>query len=361
MYFLAVCSLVVCLGQIQSAPKLICYYENWFSYPSHGKGQMFPKDIDNTLCTHRVYGYNSVLPSAEVNNTDPWLETSTQYHQLYDWGHLKGEDKSLIAIGGFTFAQYLTYATANPTLFTTNMVNFLKKYNLDGVVLEWSSVAWKYEYMESYVTLLKHLKEAFAQDKYILASIIAADQPGYDITSVAKQVDFVIVQSFDYHGSWNTEVGHASALEDQKISVNRWVENGLPADKAIVTVPAYGHTWTLSDTTKTDVGAPASGPGTVGPFTNSTGKLGVNEMMLRLKDDPSWSRKEDIPAGAAYYVKGDQWVSIEDEKTAEVKGKWVKSAGLAGIAVQAVNNDDFNALGSTIKFPLLRALIKGFQ
>ncbi|CAG2107848.1 unnamed protein product [Medioppia subpectinata] len=358
---LAVCMLLVCLGQLHAEPKILCYYESWFAYPSHGAGAMQVKQFDNTLCTHRIYGYNGVSSSAEVLISDPWLETSTTYHQLYDWGHDKGSDLSLMGIGGFNFALNLTYAAQNPTIFTTSLVNHLKTYALDGAVIEWSSNHWKYEYMADYVTLLKHLKEAFAPNKWVLGTVLAADQPGYDIKSVAEQVDLIIIQSFDYHGSWNTEVGHSSAIEDQKISVNRWVENGATKEKTIVTVPAYGHTWTLTDTTKTDPGSPAKGAGTKGPFTDSPGKLGVNELMLRLKDDPTgWTRKEDGALGAAYYYKGDQWVSIEDTKTAEAKGAWVKSAGLGGIAVQAINNDDFNGLASTTKFPLTQAIKKGY-
>ncbi|CAG2118705.1 unnamed protein product, partial [Medioppia subpectinata] len=282
--------------------------------------------------------------------------------QLYDWGHNKGSDLSLMGIGGYTASKDLHYATENPTLFTTNVVAFLKKYALDGLVIEWSANNWNYEYMEAYVTLLKHLKEAFAANKFVLGTVVAANMPGYDIKSVAEQVDLVIVQAYDYHGSWNTEVGHASAIEDQKMTITQWISNGAPAEKLIVTVPAYGHTWTLTDPTKTDPGSPASGPGNKRPFTDTPGKIGYNEFALLLKDDPTgWHRFDDGAVGAAYYVKGNQWVSIEDVKTAEAKGQWVKTAGLGGIAEMAVNNDDFNAIASPTKFPLLKAFAKSMQ
>jgi len=40
----------------------------------------------------------------------------------------------------------------------------------------------------------------------------------------------------------------------------------------------YAHTWILADPTKTDIGAEATGPGKMGPWSQSEGKLFYNEV-----------------------------------------------------------------------------------
>ena len=40
-------------------------------------------------------------------------------------------------------------------------------------------------------------------------------------------------------------------------------------DKMVLGIGSYGHTYTLSDSTNTDIGAPVSGPGNKGPYTQN--------------------------------------------------------------------------------------------
>lgn len=45
-------------------------------------------------------------------------------------------------------------------------------------------------------------------------------------------------------------------------------------------VPFYGCTFTLSDPTKTVVGSLNDGPGLSGPYTNTPGSMGFNEVSI---------------------------------------------------------------------------------
>jgi chitinase len=355
---------LVCIGLSNCVkdPKVVCYYESWFAYPdSHGKGTMDIKDIDSSACTHIVYGYLGVTSSADVSILDTTLVT--QYHQFENLLKYKGADKVLVAIGGFNHAAELKYAVQNPTIFSSNVQTFLKKYSFDGIVIEWSSSAWSGEYMKDLVALLAHLKTDFA-GKYVLGSIVAAEQPSYDIKGVAENVDFVSVQTFDYHGSWNTEVGHGAALEDIERSMNRWADS-LDADlysKLLITLPFYGHTWILMDPKEHDIGAKAKTTGQpVGPFTQQPGKYAYNEVLLKIKDSPTgWSKVEDPKAGGTYFYKDDLWITVEDEANVKAKTNWATSAGFGGVSVQAINNDDFNGLVGK-KHPLLTAVNDGLN
>lgn len=57
-----------------------------------------------------------------------------------------------------------------------------------------------------------------------------------------------------------------------------WLQRGTPANKLILGMPTYGRSFTLASPSDTGVGAPATGPGTPGPFTNQGGLLAYYEV-----------------------------------------------------------------------------------
>jgi GH18 family chitinase len=56
-------------------------------------------------------------------------------------------------------------------------------------------------------------------------------------------------------------------------AVNYWLSGGMPASKLIVGLASYGRSWTLSRSTSTGMGAPATGAGAQGPVTLEAGFL----------------------------------------------------------------------------------------
>ncbi|CAG2179871.1 unnamed protein product [Oppiella nova] len=144
--------------------------------------------------------------------------------------------------------------------------------------------------------------------------------------------------------------------------MSEWVNVGAPKDKLVMTLPFFGLSWTLVNEKQNGVNDPTKGRGIAGPFLSEPGKLGYNEMAVAFKNDSSgWVITTYGNNSWQYATKGDQWVSYETPATCETKAKWVARNGFAGVAVMAVNNDDFNALASPMRHPLLTAVNKGLH
>lgn len=60
------------------------------------------------------------------------------------------------------------------------------------------------------------------------------------------------------------------------------MKQGAPKEKLMIGMPTYGRSFTLVDKEKFDIGAPASGGGTSGNFTNESGFLSYYEVLQTL-------------------------------------------------------------------------------
>lgn len=97
----------------------------------------------------------------------------------------------------------------------------------------------------------------------------------------------------------------------QDACVRYWLKSGCPPEKLIVGVPSYGRTFTLANTNQYDLGAPARGPGTAGPYTREAGMLGYNEICVLIKEG-GWTITRSEGHYVPYAFKNDQWVGYDD-------------------------------------------------
>lgn len=262
--------------------------------------------------------------------------------------------------------------------FVASVVDFLGRYNFDGLDLDWEYPGARggYSYdKQNFVKLLRELKEAFRPANYMLTAAVSAGKwfidPAYDIKEVSKQLDLINLMAYDYHGGWETKTGmnaplfhspvHDLSKEEAQLnvnwSVNYWLSQGAPAEKIMLGVGSYGRSFTLDKSQVNGINAPASQKGQAGPYTREPGSLGYNEICEAFQRSPqSWTIVRDPDYLAPYAYNDRQWVGYDDQQSLALKAQFAKSMGLGGMMMWSIETDDFLGRCHGEKYPLLNTI-----
>jgi len=144
--------------------------------------------------------------------------------------------------------------------------------------------------------LVAELKAEFEPRGWIISASVspsaAVIDQGYDVASLTKNLDMLIVSSYDYHGNWDGRTGHVAPLYTHSKTRSEAVNNnvnytvhyllslGAEKKKMVVGMPFYGNTFQLRDLNDTGLDAPSMGPGKPGRFSRTGGFLPYYEVSL---------------------------------------------------------------------------------
>lgn len=121
-------------------------------------------------------------------------------------------------------------------------------------------------------------------------------------------------------------------------AVNYWLNNGCPKEKLILGIPTYGQTFTLANANENQVGALATGPGSIGSFVPVVGFLGFNEICFKHSE---WTHNWEWDQMVPYAVKNNQWVGYDDIESVTIKLNYILHHDLGGAMFWSLENDDF--------------------
>jgi chitodextrinase len=208
--------------------------------------------VQYSKLTHINYAF--VLPTASGGLQS--VENPGKLQSLVSLAHANGV-KVLISVGGWNDGndsgfETLAAASGTRTTFTTNIMNFVSQYNLDGADIDW-------EYPDAgtsasnYVLLMTQLATALhAQGKLLTAAVVGTGGDGVN-SSVFSQVDFLNLMAYDYNNYDHSTYTYATQ------SINYWKGKGLPAAKTVLGVPFYGRpSWESYATIIANGGSPYS-------------------------------------------------------------------------------------------------------
>ncbi|UXI16054.1 hypothetical protein NH340_JMT01997 [Sarcoptes scabiei] len=371
----------------ESNARIVCYFTNW-SHKRPGQGQFTPEHLDPHLCTHIIYAFANLNHEFKLIPSEPNDEIANGlYERILALKSKNPKLKIMIAVGGWMMGpipfRTLTESSYRQTLFTFNVIEFLRKKGFDGLDLCWEFPRGV-EDKERYTKLLKELRETFdgeakgsGKPRLLLSAAVPASfeavNSGYDVPEVNKYLDFMNIMTYDFHGDWEKNVNHnsplfaiAAASEYQKkltvdFSINEWVRKGASREKIVVGLPTYGRSFTLASPNLTDIGDPAIKGGVPGTYTKESGFLSFFEIcdLLKMGATLVWDNEQMVP----YAYLGDQWVGFDDPRSFKVKTEWLKQAGFSGIMIWSVDMDDFSGSCMGQKFPLINSAkddLKGY-
>lgn len=370
---------------LNSHYKLVCYYTNW-SWYRPGIGKYSPEDIDPTLCTHIIYGFAVLGDDGLIMAHDSWSDYDNRFYERVVEYKRYGIKVSL-AIGGWNDSAGDKYSKLvnDPTArgrFVTHVLQFLEKYNFDGLDLDWEyPKCWQVDCSkgpdtdkEAFADFVLELSAAFKPRGLLLSAAVSPSKKvidaGYDVPVLARHLDWIAIMTYDYHGQWDEKTGHVAPLYyhpnddntyfNANYTIHYWMEKGAPSNKLVMGMPMYGQTFTLDNeatySSAPDLNTPASGGGDAGEYTRAKGFLSYYEICDRIRYN-GWTVVKD-PYGrmGPFAYKGNQWVSFDDVEIIKKKVNFLKSLDLAGGMVWALDLDDFRNRCGQGKHPLINAI-----
>lgn len=174
----------------------------------------------------------------------------------------------------------------------------------------------------------------------------------YDIPKIFEVCDFVNLMSYDLHGPRESITGIHAALYQSRFdkttlnvdySVRFLLKMGVAKEKLILGIPTFGNGFTLShpNPNYTEVGLPAVGADSK-QFNEICSRIKLGSLNYR------WDEEQKVP----YAFKNSDWIGFDDVMSVSVKGNYIKTTGLGGAMISALDGDDYDGRCGNGTFPL---------
>lgn len=219
-------------------------------YPTWKHNEQSIKSLPWTRFSHLAI--TGVYPredgSLQTENADTYM------HSLVSAAHANGK-KVILSIGGAGSASAgflkITHSSEKRSVFVNNLAQYVKKYSLDGIDIDWEHWTYQSELnrggqdpVESLqlVDLIKVLRQQFAKPFLLTVDIAPGDWLGGQYrVELQDHADFINLMAFDFTGAWKTsKVGYHSDLPTFNKALEYALNRGFKAEKIIVGLPAYG-------------------------------------------------------------------------------------------------------------------------
>jgi chitinase len=372
------------------------YFEEWSIYGANYNIADIQTSGAADALTHILYAFANVSASGQCSIADSWADYQTPYlpsvnGQLYT-GPLYGNFaalqqlkqlhpklKVLISVGGASAANTANFSAAaasaaGRTALAHSCIDMFVSGNLaagistaglfDGIDLDWEFPAATDK--QNFTELLQEFRTQLAalgamnHKDYLLTIAAPAGSQNYsnmDLKAVAKQLDFLNMETYDYHGTWETSTNHAAPLLESSFdpakgqgfyiegTINAYLKAGVPAEKMVLGIPSYGRGWTGVPNVKkglyqTSTGAAPSPSGdtleTAGVATYRT---------LATFTTSGFALYHDFLSAAdwLYNPTTETFWSFDDVPTVAGKMDYARCRGLGGAFQWAIKDDDANA------------------
>lgn len=270
------------------------YFEEWSIYGADYN----VADIQNSgaadALTHVLYAFANVSAGGQCAIADSWADYQDPYlpsvngepytgplygnfAALLQLKQLHPEMKILISIGGASTANTANFSAAAMTpsgrsqLASSCIDMFINGNLADGIsapgLFDGIDIDWEFPTAldkENFTALLTEFRSGLTalgkknHKAYLLTIAAPAGSQNYSnmqLAAVAEQLDFLDMETYDYHGTWETTTNHAAPLLESPFDPSRgqglyidgtisaYLAAGVPARKMVLGIPAYGRGW----------------------------------------------------------------------------------------------------------------------
>jgi len=327
------------------------------AYVSGLKGAVDADRIAASKITHINYAFADVQDGKVVLPNE--ATDAQNFTKLIALKEQNPDLKILISVGGWSWSKNFSDAVLTAEgqkAFAKSAVDVMKKYDLDGVDIDWEYPAmngaegnvFRPEDKTNYTAMFAALKtelDALAQEtskKYLLTAAVGGTQAFIDSTEMGKvqeYLDYVNVMTYDFQS--NEIAVHQSNLNPSEKykdtnsvskSIQAYIAAGVPAGKLVMGIPFYGRTYELKKGWKDGIG---------NTIAKQTGTKGYTAIKDSLVNQNEYFRYWDEAANAPYlfnFYKGIL-ITYDDEESVKAKCDYVTTNGLAGVMFWEYSND----------------------
>lgn len=334
--------------------KIVGYYAAWAV-----QSGFTPDRIDTEKVTHLNYAFADIGEDLKIHPGFPHVDFSN-FDKLNQLKEKNPNLKTLISVGGWTWSGKFSDAALTEQSrsdFSESCVDFILKYNFDGIDLDWEypvgnglpTNVTRTEDKQNFTLLLKEIRrrlnqQSQADGKEYLLSI--AGGPGHwyvnntQLDILHRYIDFATLMTYDIHGTAGEYSDFNAPLYDNSdsspqfkwsvdASVNAWLSSGFPQDKLVVGVPFYGHKYDLVDNVNNGLYQTFSG----GDFVE------YRKLVDTYLRDPGYIRYYHQQSMVPWLYNGSSFISYDDEESIELKARYIKTKNLGGAAIWELSHD----------------------
>jgi chitinase len=321
------------------------------------KGLMNTEVIEAKKLTHINYAFVDIK-EGEAFLTNEKTD-STNFRKLR---HLKNENPDLqilISIGGWTWSENFSDAVLTDSsrgVFAKSAVDIIRKYDLDGVDIDWEypgmrgeeGNVFRPEDKENYTLMFQAIREELdllekeTGKKKLLTTAVAGFVSFLDVTEMGKAqqyLDYINLMTYDlFQGE--TVVHHAGLYASDKYkaehsadkAVKAFMAAGVPAGKLVMGLPFYGRMFTVAEELEGGFGQKQSAQEYIDGYTY------IKDSLVNKKGFKAY---RDEVAKVPYLINLDtkQILNYEDEESVKEKCQYVLDNKMGGVMFWEYTSD----------------------
>jgi chitinase len=372
--FLAVTSLITLNGctseekkeaETEGGPRPVV-----IGYVGGFRGLVDTEDIQAEKLTHINYAFVNVQDGKAFLTNEK--TDSTNFRKLKLLKEVNPDLKILISLGGWTWSENFSDAVltdASRKIFAKSSVDIIKKYDLDGVDIDWEypgmageeGNVFRPEDKQNFTLMFKEIRteldllEKETDKKRLLTTAVPGFQSFLGVVEMGeaqKYLDYVNLMTYDLFQG-DTVVHHASLYATDKYkteisaddAVKAYTAAGVPVEKLVMGLPFYGRMFKVA---KLDAG--------FGQKQISQKYLdGYTYIKDSLVNKKGFKAYRDEVAKVPYLLNAStgEILSYEDETSVTEKCKYVLDKKMAGVMFWEYASDSksylLNAVDTALK------------